>query len=155
MIRRDMRKVLEIEKQCFPEYPWNENNFISFLRNRNCIGMVIHDLNDPDMNDPIMGYMIYELHKNKLVIINLGVDPKYRRKGVGTQLINKLISKLSPDRRKSLIAEVRESNLAGQLFFKSNKFRAVSIDKAPNWDEECDEDSYVMQYLLLPNGGIL
>ena len=59
MIRRDMMEVLEIENQSF-EFPWSEEDFIRCLRQRNCIGMVAeHD-------ERVAGFMIYELHRNRL-----------------------------------------------------------------------------------------
>ncbi len=59
MIRRDMPEILGIEDRSF-EFPWLEEDFIRCLRQRNCIGMVAeHD-------DRIVGFMIYELHKNRI-----------------------------------------------------------------------------------------
>src|SRR3989344_7006679 len=58
MIRRDMPEVLDIEQQCF-EFPWDEEDFIRCLRQRNCIGMVSQD------EEKVKGFMIYELHKTR------------------------------------------------------------------------------------------
>ncbi len=58
MIRRDMSDVLAIESESF-EFPWSEEEFVRCLRQRNCIGMVA------ELDDRIVGYMIYELHKNR------------------------------------------------------------------------------------------
>lgn len=40
MIRRDMPEVLHIEESGYA-YPWGEEDFLTILRQRNCIGMVI------------------------------------------------------------------------------------------------------------------
>ena len=72
MIRRDMAEVLEIERSAF-EFPWFEEEFIRCLRQRNCIGMVA------EANHQIVGFMIYELHKAKLHILNFAVAPEFRR----------------------------------------------------------------------------
>jgi ribosomal-protein-alanine N-acetyltransferase len=137
MIRRDMPSVLAIESQSF-EYSWTEDDFIRCLRQRNCIGMVA------EQGDRIVGFMIYELHKNRLHVLNFAVAPEFRRGGVGRTMINKLLSKLSNDRRNRIMLEVRETNLDAQLFFKELGFRAVSVLR--DFYEDTVEDAYLMQY---------
>ncbi len=137
MIRRDMQEVLAIEAESF-EFPWSEEEFIRCLRQRNCIGMVA------ELNDQIVGYMIYELHKNRLHVLNFAVDATGRRQGVGAKMIAKLIGKLSPQRRSRILLEVRETNLAAQLFFRAQGFRAVSVLR--DFYDDTTEDAYVMQY---------
>lgn len=137
MIRRDMNEVLEIENRSF-EFAWSEEDFIRCLRQRNCIGMVAeHD-------DRVVGCMIYELHKSRLHILNFAVDPRYRRQGVGRQMVQKLVGKLSPLRRTRILLEVRETNLAAQLFFRTQGFRAVSVLRS--YYDDTPEDAYLMQY---------
>ena len=74
MIRRDMPEVLEIERASF-EFPWFEEDFIRCLRQRNCIGMVAEHA------ERVVGFMIYELHKTRLHILNFAVAPDVRRRG--------------------------------------------------------------------------
>ena len=137
MIRRDMDCALEIENEGF-EFPWSEEDFVRCLRQRNCIGMVAeHD-------DRIVGFMIYELHKTRLHVLNFAVARQHRRLGVGTQMIDKLTGKLSHQRRSRILLEVRETNLAAQLFFRKCGFRAVSVLR--DFYEDTTEDAYLMQY---------
>ena len=107
MIRRDMPEILEIEKQSF-EFPWCEEDFIRCLRQRNCIGMVA------ERDERIVGFMIYELHKTRLHILNFAVNPEFRRRGIGAQMVDKLVGKLSHQRRTRILLEVRETNLEAQ-----------------------------------------
>ena len=137
MIRRDMPEVLAIEEQCF-EFPWYEDDFIRCLRQRNCIGMVA------EHNERVVGFMIYELHKNRLHILNFAVHEQMRRRGIGSQMIRKLVSKLSPQRRSRIMLEVRETNLSAQLFFRDIGFRAISLLR--DFYEDTTEDAYLMQY---------
>jgi ribosomal-protein-alanine N-acetyltransferase len=137
MIRRDMPEVLAIEASSF-EFPWVEEDFIRCLRQRNCIGMVAeHD-------DQVVGFMIYELNRNRIQVLNFAVAGEFRRRGVGTQMVAKLIGKLSAQRRTRIALEVRETNLAAQLFFRTAGFRAVSVLR--NFYEDTPEDAYLMQY---------
>jgi ribosomal-protein-alanine N-acetyltransferase len=141
MIRRDMPEVLSIEADGF-EFPWSEEDFIRSLRQRNCIGMVAeHD-------DRVVGFMVYELHKTRIHVLNFAVAPGYRRRGVGSQMLAKLTGKLSSQRRTRIVLEVRETNLSAQLFFRENGFRAVSVLK--EYYADSPEDAYMMQYRFRP-----
>ncbi|MGW8256858.1 MAG: ribosomal protein S18-alanine N-acetyltransferase [Thermoguttaceae bacterium] len=137
MIRRDMSEVLAIEKECF-EYPWSEHDFINCLRQRNCIGMVA------EQEDRVAGFMIYELHKTRIHVLNFAVSKAFRRQGVGAQMLTKLMGKLSLGRRTRIVLEVRETNLSAQLFFRDNGFRAISVLR--NFYADSPEDAYLMQY---------
>jgi len=137
MIRRDMPEVLAIENEGF-EFPWCEDDFLRCLRQRNCIGMVA------EHEDQIVGFMIYELHKQRLHVLNFAVAARFRRFGVATQMATKLIAKLSTQRRSRILLEVRETNLAAQLFFRSAGFRAVSVLRS--FYEDTPEDAYLMQF---------
>src|SRR6266849_438962 len=144
MIRRDMPEVLQTEQESF-EYAWTEEDFLRCLRQRNCIGMVA------EQGEKVVGFMIYELHKAKLHILNFAVHPSYRRTGVGAQMITKLISKLSNHRRTRITLEVRETNLSAQLFFRAQGFKAMRVLRA--FYEDSGEDAFLMQYRLAEDTG--
>ena len=139
MIRRDMPEVLAAELESF-EYSWTEEDFLRCLRQRNCIGMVA------EQGERVVGFMIYELHKAKLHILNFAVHPRARRLGVGGQMVGKLIGKLSSHRRTRITLEVRESNLLAQLFFKAQHFKGTRVLRG--FYEDSGEDAYLMQYSL-------
>jgi ribosomal-protein-alanine N-acetyltransferase len=137
MIRRDMPAVIDIEQKSF-EFPWSEDEFIRCLRQRNCIGMVA------ERDGEVVGFMIYELHKNRLHLMNFAVNPAHRRHGIGSAMIGKLSSKLSHERRNRILLEVRETNLDAQIFFRERGFRAISVLRS--FYEDSPEDAYLMQY---------
>jgi len=142
MIRRDMAEVLEIERTSF-EHAWTEDDFLRCLRQRNCIGMVAeHD-------DRVVGFMIYELHKSKLHVLNFAADPASRRLGIGTQMAMKLVGKLSSHRRTKITLAVRESNLPAQQFFRSQAFTATKVLRS--YYEDSGEDAYLMNFRLDDN----
>jgi ribosomal-protein-alanine N-acetyltransferase len=142
LIRRDMADVMLIETRCFPaEIAWSEDTFIECLRQRNCIGMVA------EHGERIVGFMLYELHRTKLQILNFAVHPDFQRQDVGRQMVEKLVSKLSPHRRVKIEFHVRERNVAAQLFFRRVGFRAVEVLR-DYYDELAQpEDAYLMRYL--------
>lgn len=129
--------MLEIEGLSF-EYRWTEEDFLSCLRQRSIIGMVAED------GEYVRAFMIYELEKSHLRVLNFAVHPDYRRRKIGHQLVAKLVSKLSSHRRTKIVLDVRESNLDAQLFFKNEGFEAVKILRGHY--EDSGEDAFRMAY---------
>ena len=141
MIRRDMPEVMVSERASF-EYAWTEDDFLRCLRQRNCIGMVA------EIDDRVVGFMIYELHKTRLHILNFAVASDVRRRNIGKQMMEKLIGKLSSQRRTRISLEVRETNLAAQVFFRANGFKATSV--LHEFYDDSPEDAYLMQFCCQP-----
>jgi ribosomal-protein-alanine N-acetyltransferase len=69
-----------------------------------------------------------------------------RRGRVGTQMVRRLIDKLSQQRRREIMLEVRETNLAAQLFYKSMGFVALGVLR--DRYDDTTEDAYLMRFLL-------
>jgi ribosomal-protein-alanine N-acetyltransferase len=139
MIRRDMPEVLAIEHSSF-EYPWCEEEFLRVLRQRNCIGMVA------EHGERILGFMVYELHRNKIHVLDFATHAEFRRRGIGRQMISKLVGKLSVQRRNRIALYVRETNLPAQLFYRVMGFRATEVSREHFADT--GEDAYAMLYHL-------
>ncbi len=121
LIRRDMPELNAIEAT-LPE-PLLEADLLDALRNRNVIGMVA------EIGDRVLGYMVYEMHKAKLEIFRLAVHPDYRRRGVGSQMVAKMVSKLSSHRRQRLGAMVPETSLDMLLLLKANGMLATRVHR--------------------------
>lgn len=137
MIRRDLPEILAIEQMSF-ERAWVEDDFLRCLRQRNCICMVC------EHGEKVVGFMIYELQKGVLEILNLAVHPAWRGRAVGLQMVEKLKGKLSCQSRWRLAIKLPESNLGAQLFFKLLGLRAVRV--LPGHFEDTGEDAFLMQY---------
>lgn len=143
MIRRDMRDVYRIENASFDQ-PWSDDDFTTTLRQRNTIGRVAIL-----PNGQIVGFVIYELHHNLIQLIDIAVDPVYRRCGIGSEMVNVLIGRLSTTRRYRLLALVGEHNLLGHQFFRSQKMRVNQIIGKHFAD---GTDAYRFEYSLIePN----
>jgi ribosomal-protein-alanine N-acetyltransferase len=123
MIRRDMAEVLLIES-AQNDPPWNDEEILTCLRHKNVIGMV------GEINDKVLAYMIYELYKDRLDVVRLAVHPEFLRRGVGSQMIDKLFGKLSSHRRTRIRMAVNERHLGAQLFLKARGFMAESVERA-------------------------
>ncbi len=139
LIRRDHKEVLDIEKKSFV-FPWDEDDLLTVLRQRKTIGMVA------EYNHEVIGYMVYSLYPEQITLENFAVDERYRRKRVGFQLIQRLIDKLSQQRRRKIVLDIHETNLIGQKFFRSQCFIAKYVNR--EYFVEDKRDSYYMEYSL-------
>ena len=66
-------------------------------------------------------------------------------------MVAKLVSKLSSHRRTRITLEVRETNLAAQLFFRAQDFKAVRVLRG--YYEDSGEDAFLMQYKIAEDTG--
>ncbi len=139
LIRKDMSDVLALESRCF-EFPWIEKDFLKCLQQHNCNGMAAV------VQDCVLGYMIYELHRDVLRVLNFATDPDYQRRGVGHALFEELTDKLTQQRRNCLRFDCRETNLDAQLFFKSQGCRCVDVLR--QLYDDTNEDAYCFEYRI-------
>lgn len=116
----DVDAVLSIEKRSF-DYPWTPANFLDCLKRKPVVGYVA------TIAGKTVGYVIYEIVSGGMVILNLAVDPDFRRQSVGTQLVDEVLQKLTPRSRKWVSVTCSDSNLQTQLFLKAKGFRCIEI----------------------------
>jgi len=145
MIRSDLNEVLRIEigKDSLLTDIWSEEDFLINLREKNTIGMVCTEKGDLERSR-ILGYFIYEFKEGSFEILNFAVSEDCHRMRIGTQMIDKLKSKLSITRRTRLDFPVKETNLPGQLFLRANGFLATRVKR--NYFE--DRDAFLFSYNL-------
>jgi ribosomal-protein-alanine N-acetyltransferase len=80
------------------------------------------------------------------VSLNFAVRPDRRRQGVGTQMVDKLVGKLSSHRRTALEVMTSDRNLAAHLFWRAQGFRCEGID--PTYYERDGDAGYCFAYRL-------
>jgi len=139
LVQRDLKAVVTIEDKCFA-FTWSAADFLECLRQRNAIGMVA------TRDERVVGFMVYELRKSELHILNFAVDPELMRTGVGTAMLDKLKEKIRQQRRTVITVGVRESNLAAQLFFRNADF--LCIGTVRGFYQQTDEDAYIFRWAL-------
>ena len=101
MLRRDLPEILEIEEESF-EFPWLEKDFSRCLRQRNCIGIVAVVGSNNLNNERVVGFMVYQLFQKTTCVLDFAVHFKWRRRGIGSQMIAKLIEKSSIQQRQKI-----------------------------------------------------
>lgn len=142
MIKRDFPSVVEIERSSF-DCPWKEGDFVKCLNQKNIIGMTA------EIDDQVVGYVIYGLQKTSMEIMNLAVAEKFRRMGVATHILDRIKSKLNLNRRTQIQIAVADYNLHGHMLLKSAGFKAVGISEQHfENDDGSTIDAYLFAYEL-------
>jgi len=126
MIRRampsDIAAIVAIEKDSFID-PWEQSVFLEALTyypstyfvavcDGVVVGFVVGGLEDTGEN--IYGHLC-----------NLGVSPRYRRRGIGRLLVNRVEHQFALELASGVQLEVRFSNIPAQRFYHRMGYRDV------------------------------
>ena len=135
----DKPAILNIENESF-EDPWLEEEFDRVLEFRHVMLYVA------EYEDQVVGYSVFELLPNIIHVLNFAVHHRYRRLGVGSQMVAQLLDHLSWQCKWRIMLEIRETNLQAQLFFKHNGFRAIQTLR--DYYGGTTDDAYVFHHCL-------
>jgi ribosomal-protein-alanine N-acetyltransferase len=133
----DLDSILQIENQSFPKSPYDGTTFLNlhylypetFLVHVN----TIHGQKE----EKILGYVIFSQDGH---VISIAVPPRHRRKGIGTQLLQRV---MKTPHIKKVWAEVRRSNQGAQAFYSKMGFQIT--DRVPNYYG--NEDALIIQWI--------
>ncbi|MCI0462852.1 MAG: GNAT family N-acetyltransferase [Gemmataceae bacterium] len=94
--------------------------------------------------DRVVGYLLYHLDvtRQTVHIVRLAVLPEQQRRGIGSQLLQRLVQLLHSLPGIQIFLLLHERNLAGQLFAKARGFRARHIHR--KFFE--DADAYLFEW---------
>lgn len=126
MVRKDLPEVLDFGRRASVVdgvWPWTQEEYISFLRQRNCISMVA----EHTRAKRVCGVMIYELHNGFLRVVQFLVDPDERRRGYGRLMLDKLRGKLSSSIKRTRVEfDVPERALGMAMFLRHHGIKCTS-----------------------------
>jgi ribosomal-protein-alanine N-acetyltransferase len=114
--------VLSIEEQN-SDYPWSQLQFTTSIENSNNICYCLN------LNDKTIGYLIAMLTLDSADILNIGIEPDFKRQGHGTALLNHLIEELKKRSIGEILLEVRVGNKPAIQFYKKQGFKEISVRK--------------------------
>ena len=133
----DLQQVCEIERQCFTA-PWSIDSFRYELSNRMTILLVA------SLKDNIVGYICLRTIVDVTHLLNIAVHPKFRKRGIGTRLLERALEELKASEYGSrfLTLEVRESNVPAINLYK--KFGFETIGRRKDYYHSPREDAILM-----------
>ena len=129
-------EVARLETVCFSD-PWSERSIASELSNPLSYWLVALDGNK------VAGYVGSQSVLGESDMMNVAVDPDYRRRGIAEQLVMELISALKDRGNYQLTLEVRASNTPAQKLYEKLGF--VSVGKRPRYYQNPKEDALILR----------
>ncbi len=131
----DLDQITEIERICF-SLPWSKGSFEKELHNELAYYQCAEE------SGKIMGYMGMWRILDECHITNVAVLPEYRKRGIASMLINKMVEICKCSEIQSMTLEVRESNMPAINLYE--KFDFVSAGKRPRYYSKPVEDAIIM-----------
>lgn len=142
MLHADLPEVLALEQRAFDD-PWTQAHFEGELKNPHS---TIDLLRAPD--GALLGYVAYWIIVDEAQLLDVAVHPDHRRRGLGRQLVTRLVEQAQRADCALVVLEVRRSNTPAVQLYESLGFRAVSIRKG--YYRSNGEDAIVMHCNLKP-----
>ncbi len=131
----DLNAIEEIERRSYPT-PWSRSMFASELAKPSSVCLGAFD------EDRLVGYLIISRYVDAWHVMNVAVDPEYRRRGVATSLIERLFDVTAGDSQRGYTLEVRVSNTEAIRLYERLGFRSRGVRRAYYTDNR--EDALVM-----------
>jgi ribosomal-protein-alanine N-acetyltransferase len=136
----DVDAVLEIEQQVH-SHPWTRGNFNDALATGNLckVYQVEHEL---------IGYAVLMPALDDIDLLDICIAAAHQRKGLGTQLLDALLTLSRSLNFSRVILEVRRSNLSACALYRKAGFTEIGLRRDYYPTSLGREDALVMAYQL-------
>jgi ribosomal-protein-alanine N-acetyltransferase len=141
MVPADLDEVMAIERTSF-RYPWSSNFFLEELQVV-CARSIM-----AQVNDKIVGYVLFWLLPEEIDIHNIAVHTDFRRQRVGQTLLQQVVEQARSRNSARVTLEVRVSNIAAQKLYDSVGFVSQGLRKG--YYSNDGEDAVIMVLKLAP-----
>ena len=143
----DLDRVIEIENESFFA-PWRRQDWLYEL-NENPINVIyVLEVVENGVKE-IAGFIDFMVTFTSSTISQIAVAKKYRKKHLGTLLLNKMIEHLKSiyfEEVETITLEVRTHNQAAIAFYEKHDFKAVMIK--PHYYDNGDDALYMIRRLI-------
>lgn len=141
MVPADLDEVMAIERTSF-RHPWSSNFFLEELQVA-CARSIL-----AQVNDKIVGYVLFWLLPEEVDIHNIAVHTGFRRQHIGQTLLEQVVAVARGRDSCRVTLEVRVSNIAAQKLYESVGFANKGLRKGYYSDD--GEDAVIMVLQLAP-----
>lgn len=123
LTENDVEQIFQIEKSAYL-VPWSEETF------QRCFQMNYFSIGAKEENQ-LLGYVIFSIMVGECHILNLCVDPKHQRQGLGRKLLTQALDIAKEKQTGVAYLEVRRSNSAAIALYNSMSF--IQIGQRKNY----------------------
>jgi [ribosomal protein S18]-alanine N-acetyltransferase len=140
MAHDDLPQVSDIERRSY-DFPWSHGVFRDcLLAGYTCIVL--------ERSDVIAGYGILSVAAGEAHVLNICVDPDYRRLGYGDRLLDELLARARAASVKEVFLEVRPSNVNALSLYRKKGFRQIAQRRAYYQARSGREDAAVLSLVV-------
>lgn len=136
MLERDVDRVVELEASAFGS-PWDAETF------RRLLGRAGAELLVVEVKGEIVAYAVLWCILDQGELANIAVDEGWRRRGIGTRLLDQVLVRARQRGVEDLFLEVRQSNMVARDLYMRHGF--VSIGMRRNYYDSPREDACVLR----------
>lgn len=129
-------QVAALEQVCFSS-PWSENSIAGELSNPLSLWLVAIE------DGQLAGYVGSQSVMGESDMMNLAVDPAFRRRGAGRALVLALVEHLAQKGNHCLSLEVRASNAPALALYQGLGF--AQVGRRPNYYRNPKEDGLILR----------
>lgn len=138
----DLARVVQIEQRAY-DFPWSLGIFSDCLRVGYCCWSVLeHEL--------LVGYGIMAVAADEAHILNICIDPGYRRRGYARLLLGQLLERAVSHRASIVFLEVRPSNGPAIELYLQSGFKQLAIRREYYPARRGREDALVLGKRFAP-----
>ena len=136
MTKAHVASVANLEKICFSD-PWSEKSVGEELKNELSLWLVAME------GERLAGYVGSQTVLGETDMMNVAVDPVFRRQGLGEKLIQSLIEQLKAAGSHCLTLEVRATNTPAIALYSKMGFQ--EIGRRPKYYRNPREDALILR----------
>lgn len=115
----DLQQICAIEAVSHAT-PWTLNDFVSELDRTDSEFWLICD-----ENNRVQGYIVFRLILNECYLINITVADTWRRRGIGSLLMQHMITRAGKCGCDRIVLDVRRDNVAASAFYEKWGFESA------------------------------
>ncbi len=147
MTEHDLLEVVEIEEQSGLSR-WGWAAYYAELQGPNRDLMLIARVASAPIieHQRIAGYVVARESAGELHINNVAVRDQFRRRGIGSALLARIVEMAKRLNVRVAFLEVRSGNLAAQALYEKTGFKAIA--RRPDYYSDPQEDAVVMSLTL-------
>ena len=134
----DLEEIDRIERDSYPT-PWSRSMFAGELAKSSSITLGAFETQS---DDRLVGYLVVSRYVDAWHIMNVAVDPRHRRRGIATRLLDALFAMTADDLRRGYTLEVRVSNTTAIALYERMGFHATGVRRGYYTDNR--EDALIM-----------
>jgi ribosomal-protein-alanine N-acetyltransferase len=146
---RDLEAVLEIEAMSFTN-PWTREMYLREMDNPRVSHIYLVRVENAD-GAAVAGFCSFWLVFDELHINNLAIHPLYRRRGIGTALLQHAMRTAAQLGARRATLEVRQSNEEARRIYERLGFETAGIRR--NYYAHPTEDALILWRPELPGVG--